>query len=391
MKNKCLFLAILLSCLSTNLFSQEKEAIKLSDNPNHLSENWYIEIGVGGQMLFAKDADRLDFGNRITPAITLTGGKWFSPFWGVRVQAMGYGLNGYSTTEGIYIADPLSNGLIYGPNDPTRNKVSIYPDGSYHRDLRYMNLHADFQVSLFNMIFGYNTNKKINKWDIVPAVGIGYMRTFDYKSTQGDNFISTNFSLMGKYKFDRFDINLELQTALLPDQFDGRITGSRCENNMALTIGATYRIGKQGFKKRSVEVPKEVLLTVRDTVVVTKEVKKEVEKTIPNTPFTLTAIRFNIDNTQPIKDQDISYNNIVSYLEKNPQSKIRLDGYADKETGSPDYNLQLSFKRAISVQTILINDYGVNKNRIEVQGIGVNAQPYGKSKFNRVVNVVAIE
>ena len=389
MKNKYLFPAILLFCFSASTFSQE-EKIKFPDF-NSFAGNWYIEAGGGVQWLFAKDVSRLSGNQRVTPAISLTGGKWVSPFWGVRLQATGYSLNDYSTTEGLYVANPLANGLIYGPNDPTRDEVDIYPDGSYRRYLRYMNVHADVQVSLFNLIFGYNTNKPIGRWDIIPAVGIGYMQTFAYKGAPQEAFVSTNYALMGKYKFDKFDVNLEVQSALLPDAFDGRISDKKVESNLALTLGVTWRLGKQGFKKRTVEVPVEVLRTervqVRDTVVV---VQKEKEKIAP-TPFTLAAIRFNINQSEPVKDQEIAYNNIAAYMKKNPQAKIRLDGYADRETGTADYNLSLSFKRAISVQTILINNYGIDKKRIEVQGIGSNDQPYGKNKFNRVVNVVAIE
>ena len=254
-----------------------------------------------------------------------------------------------------------------------------------------MNVHADVQVSLFNLIFGYNTNKPIGRWDVIPAVGIGYMQTFAYKGAPQEAFVSTNYALMGKYKFDKFDVNLEVQSALLPDAFDGRVSGKKVESNLALTLGVTWRLGKQGFKKRKVEVPVEVLRTervqVHDTVVV---VRKEKEKIAP-APFTLAAIRFNINQADPVNDQEIAYNNIAAYMKKNPQAKIRLDGYADRETGTADYNLSLSFKRAISVQTILINDYGIDKKRVEVQGIGSNDQPYGKNKFNRVVNVVAIE
>lgn len=378
-----------LSVLFSSMVSAQDVDKKKSSLRNDIDKNWYIEAGAGVQALFSKDASGLCFGKRITPAFSLTGGKWFSPYWGLRLQMQGYGLNGYSTTDGIYLANPLNGGLIYGPNDPVRGEVTIHPNGSYRHYLRYMNLHADFQVSLLNLIHGENNQ---SKFDIIPAVGLGYMHLFHYKGTPKNNVLTANFSVMGKYKLTKdFDINLEVQSAVMPDQFDGRIAGKLYENNCAVTLGVTYRFKKRGFVKKTIDyTPKEVLRIVRDTVTVTKEVKVEVEKEVFTQPFTLTVIGFNIDSYSPKQGQDINYVNIVRYLEANPRAKIRLDGYADRKTGTPEYNLQLSIKRAASVRQILIDEYKIDKNRIQAQGIGANGQPYERNSWNRAVVVTVI-
>lgn len=373
--------------------------------------NWYAEMGVGGQFYFSKGSSSLNFGERITPAISITGGKWFSPYWGTRIQINGYGLNGYSTIDGIYLNDPLTNGFIYGSNDPARNENEIRPDGSYRRNLRYLNTHIDFQVSLANLIIGYNPNRK---WDIIPAVGIGYAHTFAYKGTPNTNAVSTNFSLMGKYKFPKgFDLNLEIQNALFPDQFDGRITGKMYESNFAVALGVTYNFGNCNFnyikqkKQKSKHRPRkihyvqiinpealsrvETIKTVIDTVYINKEVK--IEEKIPvknNTPVMLGSILFDIDNNVPSYGQEITFINIVKYLNENPNIKIRLTGYADQQTGTTQYNLQLSVKRSIAVRDILTKKYYIDRKRIEVQGAGTDAQPYGQRKWNRVVIVTTI-
>ena len=121
-------------------------------------DNWYIEAGGGAQLLFSDDASRLDLKDRITPSVSLTLGKWFSPYWGLRLQGGGWELHGFNGIKGNYIGDPLPGmGGAYGPDDPAKDHVTIRPDGSYRHNLRYANVHADFQFSLANLIGGFRT------------------------------------------------------------------------------------------------------------------------------------------------------------------------------------------------------------------------------------------
>ncbi len=413
MKKKLYNIAIALLVLSAPVMATDLEHHTETEQPQKSSAatDWYIEVGGGIQVLFNKDAGILDFGKRITPSISITGGKWFSPFWGARIQAQGYSFNSFSTTEeGIYVANPLNNGLIYGPNDPVRDNVIVRPDGSYRYYLRYMNIHADFQVSLANLIGGYKPERR---WDIIPAVGFGYIHTFPYKGTTKVNSISTNFSLMGKYKLPKgFDINMELQTALMPDRFDGRIVGKSYENNCALTVGVTYHFKKRSFKQTTIKAPekelketlreiiREELQTqapmiynksgVRDTVVV-KEVVKGTGTKIKGEPFTLASILFDTGKADPLNGQEIQFVNIAEYMKKYPEAKIRLEGYADKQTGNDELNLHLSMRRAMRIRSMLINSYGINEKQIETQGIGTNRQPYEENDWNRVVIVTVVD
>lgn len=408
--NKYIIVCMLSSLCLLNTVAQTK------GNISDIRSNWYIEMGVGTQVLFSADASKLNFGDRITPSISVTGGKWFSPYWGIRVQIQGYSFNGNSSTNGLYLGNPLNNGLIYGSNDPVRNESVIRPDGSYRHYLRYMNMHVDFQVSLANLIGGYKPERK---WDIIPVAGIGYAHAFAYKGTPKTNIISTNFSLMGKYKLPKgFDVNLEVQSALFPDQFDGRITGGMYESSCAVMLGVTYNFGSRGFavtkntskhkhrvargsrKVRYVQIinPEaaerkvEVIRTVNDTVFINKEVKVREEVPVrTNEPVMLGSILFDINKTMPMQGQEITFVNIAKFMSDYPEAKIRLAGYADQQTGTPQYNLKLSTKRGISVKDILVKQYNIDRKRIEVQGVGTDAQPYERDKWNRVVIVTAVD
>jgi outer membrane protein OmpA-like peptidoglycan-associated protein len=60
-------------------------------------------------------------------------------------------------------------------------------------------------------------------------------------------------------------------------------------------------------------------------------------------------------------------------IKRNPKATFSVEGYTDS-LGSPDYNLDLSQRRADSVKEYLVNVMGINPAQIETRG-------YGASKF----------
>ena len=385
-------------CTAFTLSAQEKA--RTSKPVASWEKNWYIEVGGGGQLLFTKDANRLSFMDRVTPAVSFTVGRWINPYWGLRVQAQGYSMNGFISHE---------NALI---NDPIKNHVDILPDGSFPYFGRYMDVHADVQFSLANLFGGY---KHSRKWDIIPAVGIGYFHAFPYKGTVKNDSYSGHFSMMFKYRLPKgFDLNLEIQSSVMPDGFNDIETGHP-SGIVGANIGVTYHFGKYIQKRRNKKqstpqssidqttirnIIREELKNVepvkagRDTVYVVKNVEKvkEVATKKISEPFTLASIRFDIGESTPVKGQDVQIINVADYLKKNPNAKIRIEGYADASTGSVKHNRFLSMQRAVEIFTILKEKYGIDEKQMEdVQGIGSDYQPYEDIEWNRIVLVKVIE
>lgn len=58
-----------------------------------------------------------------------------------------------------------------------------------------------------------------------------------------------------------------------------------------------------------------------------------------------------------------------SFLQKNPSAYVLLEGYTDN-SGSEEYNLQLSLRRAESVAAVLRDKYMINDNRIVINYYG---------------------
>ena len=376
-----------------NAFAQEEETT--NDVAIEKERDWYVELGAGAQMLFSSDADLLKFRERITPSISLTLGKWLTPKYGVRLQVGGYALNGYSTVNGLYIADPQNNGSVFGRKDPVTGEVTVKPDGSYPHYIRYINPHVDIQASVAHLF----SEDGWGRWDVIPAVGIGYFGTFNYKGVPNVNTISTNFSVMGKYAIcNRFDINMEVSTVVLPGFFDGRITDNLYENTLSTTLGVTYTLSyKDRVKAKVKEIALEeltsqaIVKTVHDTLYIEQIV--EVEKIVTELPnnFRLSSILFGISQSTPLQGQEVQFYNIAEFLNNNPEIKILVEGFGDKETGTEEVNLKISVLRANEVRRLLIEKYGVDADKITAKGNGSSMQPYPDKRLNRVAVISVVK
>ncbi len=390
--NRFLITILLLLCTASVLMAQVdgKEQENESEKCDAVV-GWYVEAAGGVQMLFSRDADRLSFTDRWTPAVGLSVGKWVTPAWGFRLSAKGYSLNGYSTARGLYLADPLDGLNIFGNNDPVRDGALIHPDGSYRHFLRYLNVGLDFRLNLVSLLRG---SEELSRWDVVPSAGFGYMHVFSYKGIPNNNMLSANFSLGVTYRVCKaIDINLEAFTSVVPDQFDGRIAGRTFENNLGVTLGVAYKFKPRKFKPRSKcdsHSLREVIRTVRDTVVVERVKEVEVPAVEPAVPVVLATITFPADSHGISTNQEVQLANVANYLNAHPGTKVLVSGYADRNTGTADYNQALSCRRAESVARRLVADYGIDASSFKVEAVGDAIQPYASYRHNRIVIVKTI-
>lgn len=79
-------------------------------------------------------------------------------------------------------------------------------------------------------------------------------------------------------------------------------------------------------------------------------------------------VYFKFDSTDPEVYSLQSINYLVKYMNENSSAKADLIGYAD-EIGNPDYNKQLSKKRAERVKNILVAS-GIDESRLTIKGNG---------------------
>lgn len=424
--NRKLLLGTILLFLSVSLHAQS-DSVRYNGITT-LQDNWYVELSIGGNVLFSQDA-RLNVGAKnLTPSISLTAGKWLSPFIGARLQMHGYSLAAGSTSFGNYISDKLVNGC-YGNYDPVREYVTIRPDGSYTYPIYYMNIHTDVTLSLLNLI-----NKGMaatDHWDVIPAVGVGYMHVFNNKGVPASDVVTGNFSIMGKYRIlPELDVNVEVQTTLMPDMFEGRLTGAVADPMFSFGVGVTYNINGHNFKganriseayvhkarkkrlahtgnndsiyhymdKNNMELINK-LNSVEQKVDAIKDKEKE-----NNQPINLIisdeeslrqldgkvvgAIVYVIGSDVPVSPNTSQFLNIVEILHVLPNAKIRVEGYADKATGNAELNMKLAEARVKHAVGILLNEYGVDKDRVESVAYGDKQTPYEQLSDEELRSVV---
>ena len=95
--------------------------------------------------------------------------------------------------------------------------------------------------------------------------------------------------------------------------------------------------------------------------------------------------RFTINSDKIMPTEEVNVYNMAEWLKANPDQKVVVVGYADKDTGTSDYNMGLSKRRADAVADQLINKYGISADRLIVKYDGSNVQPYNTNDWNRIV------
>lgn len=343
--------------------------------------NWFISAGAGPQVYFGDHDRQCRFGDRIAPALDVAVGKWFTPGIGMRLM--------YS---GLYAKGATQNG-VYQSGGPIKGK----PWNGYWLNkskFDFMNLHVDVMFDLCNLIGGYNPSR-IYSCDFYGGVGFAHVWNRPHNQS-----ITANVGVLNAFHISKaFDINADIRATAFNDHFDGANGQAKFEGLVSVTVGVTYKFAPRGFrtKKEIVTVYEKVYdnsavnelrAQVNDLVKVNEKLEKE--KSEHNTVKVLGAdylIYFPI-NVSTLSDADRAQLELCAKAIKDApaEAKFMIVGYADKSTGSADVNEILSRKRAESVRACLVNEFGVDVNRLEVNWKGgVGNMFYDDPSLSRVV------
>jgi len=94
-------------------------------------------------------------------------------------------------------------------------------------------------------------------------------------------------------------------------------------------------------------------------------------------------IMFDLNKSRIRAAEQQKINSIIKTLKENPTAKVKVTGYADRATGKPKYNMDLSKKRA-QVVTDAIKAEGIAADRIITKYKGDTVNPYPTPEENRV-------
>ena len=95
-------------------------------------------------------------------------------------------------------------------------------------------------------------------------------------------------------------------------------------------------------------------------------------------------IFFTIGSFTVRKSEEAKLVKLIEFLNTNDDYSVELVGYADKATGSPKVNMQVSKARVEVVKKKMI-ELGVPAERIESSHVGDTVQPFAENDQNRVI------
>ena len=184
-------------------------------------KNWFIEIKGGASAFLGSPIGCGDVFDRLSPALQVGLGKWFTPAVGGRVAYQGMS----------------------------------FKNGEF-KSMNYHFVHADF---LYNLTSGINCNDLgLSRWDVIPYVGVGMIYNPDWYSTcaypggaSGSHPFAFSYGLECRYRLtNRMQVVGELSGMTTAKNFDGIGTSSKFGDNMlTLSAGLSFTLGKVGYRR----------------------------------------------------------------------------------------------------------------------------------------------
>lgn len=315
--------------------------------------HWYVKAQGGA----AYDVGEAKFAKLLSPAFQLTMGYKFNELVGVRGGISGiWARNRYAYPEADYkwnfiqpaVDVELDLTTIFLGSNPER-LANVYAFAGAGVAYSFNN---DDAVKA-NERYGIDFQKiwTDNRWNPVVRAGLG----IDYQIT------------------DNIAIGAEVNGNMLPDHFNSKIGKSDNKDwHFNALVGVKFTIGKSHGR--------------------TEPIYEETPKPAPEPQFVdvpVEKISFNVNiyfliNQSTIRSNQIpKLTKLLQYLDEHPKAFIRLSGFADKDTGTPEINMRLSRERAQVVSQYL-QDAGIPEWRIRRFAKGDKVQPFDIPEDNRV-------
>lgn len=377
MKKVSLLLVLVFTAIT--MFAQEsgfstKPGRSATFARNGFWDNWFIGVGAGANMVIGDSNGDADFLNRLTVAPTLQVGKWYNPYLGGRLKLQGGSLHNFS-------------------EDAIQMLHSKYVAGE-----------VDFMWNVSNYLCNYNENRF---YSFIPYVGIGFAYGWDYKvhgnkvGSKERNF-TINGGIINKFRLsNRVSLDIDISGMLLKESFNKGGTNTY-DGLLGASASLVFKIGKKNDFSEALLMDQGQIDDLNNQInrlrqenerlrnQPAKEVVKEVEKVVyrdregQQKTFVSNVVFFRLGSAVIDKNQEVSIFNTAKYLQDNPDKKVKIVGYADKQTGTASINMKLSEKRAKNVANALINKYNIASNRVTVEWKGDTEQPYAENAWNRV-------
>ena len=383
MKIKKIFMSCLLLAGVLTASAQEEYPKTVYDHNPY----WYIQLQGGAQYTLGE----IDFSDLLSPNVQVAIGRQFSPVFGARLA-----VNAWQSKAGIEAGNT-----------------------TYKWNWKYVAPGIDLTFNLSNLFCGFNPNRIFNfsvfgglganiGWDnqlneinaaaaalypkTVAATGASENTAYAWDGTKvrvfGRAGVAADFKVS-----DAVSLGLEVNANTLSDRYNSKKAGNWDWYFNALA-GLKINLGKT-YSTRTIEAPKVPEKVIERVIerVVEKPVPQQVveptravaeKKEVEDTKFRRDIFYLKPGKTWIDKSEYHKVKEVADYMKEHPNCTVEVTGYADRGTGNPKINNNLSQRRAQAVANMLIRNYGIKKNRIKVDFKGDTIQPFAKEIENRV-------
>ena len=380
MKSIKTFLAASLLAAGTMTAAAQATYTDQEGNDYQFKKHLFLDLQAGGQYTLGEGK----FGDMLSPNFQIGLGYQFSPAFAMRLQA-----NGLQSRGGW-------SGF--------RDKVGDAPFTAKYK-FNYVAPGVDFMLNLSNLFCGWNPNRVLN---VTAFLGAGVNVAYGNDEVQD---IAANLQNLNKYNLEylwdgtkarpfglggvdvsirvskNVSIMLEGNANVLTDKYNSKKAGNSDWYFNALA-GVRINLGKSHTKRQK---PQPVEETPAPAPAPVQEYVAPVEK--PKAEPKIEDIRrdvFFLINSKTIRTQEQhKIQEIVDFLQNNPEAKVEVTGYADAGTGNNTINDRLAKQRAQVVTKALVEKYGIAKERISTDSKGARVQPFAENNKNRVTIMIA--
>ena len=385
---RLIFSLLAIFCLS--IFSINSQELRM---PKYkFLDNWSVSAAIGTNATFS-DFSKDISGKIFAPEAFVSLNKEITPVLGTRI-IIGWGQNKINTFENCGGTKSWLQEMTLNPN---RLEAGI-----------------DFTINPLNL-FSYNYDRNFN---VLAIVGLGYSHLFEKNFSDEQlldaQFVNADGLKKGNYIVPKLGLQLNYRVSdpvlifiegdfkVYNDKLDEIVNKAQYDGNVMLTAGITYRFknhdGTRGFNyipsynQEDIDALNDKINEQRELIEELKVSPKQIievrTKEIIKNKINPTTISFVINSSNVDSKQKANIENIATFLKENEDVNVSIFGYADKETGTAEYNKELSIDRANSVADILVNQYGISKDRLKIEGLGDTVQKYKENDWNRAVIIV---
>ena len=411
MKRKVLFTTALFLSFAVFQIAAQEQGSGYEQPLN--KKNWFFSIGPTLNILNAEMDNELAFKDRVDWGGSFSVGKWFTPYFGTRMQfqygsltGFNYGYESGQTSRGLYITpDRLKRVDNIDKNVNLFNHNGL--DGFY-QEFNYFSAGFDLMANMTNLFYG---TERVYPFEVIPFAGVGVVSARESATNPTTYGYDFRGGLRLNYNFSAdFAIYSEFQGSLLHNEFDGYVGDQAMDTKFHAGLGIQLTVNRFVGQKTSSLTQGEIehmngklnqlqnQLNGQDGRI--DRIEDDVN-TLKNRPYAEpsgativkesinnralpTYVRFSIASAVIEQTETFKLADVVDLMNRKPSAKLLLVGYADRRTGNADLNLRLSERRVTTVANYL-QSKGIAPNRLILNWKGDMEQPYSVNDWNRVV------